>query len=190
MFRPIWSSTPSSGAPSLTVHRISPSAPTASSRRLWSTAIFSSPTSFPKRIRRSQSRRRSASRRHPSGSSNPVGPPMANSLVFVSARNGNFDLFSITRADEDVAWTDSFEFTTKPIATGPENEQDPRFSPDGELIAFVRGKGQLVVARARRRKRNRAQRPLLPTDLQLVARRPVDRLRIRGPARELRDLHR
>jgi tricorn protease len=78
----------------------------------------------------------------------PRWAPDGNSLVFVSTRNGNFDLFSITRADEDVAWTDSFEFTTKPIATGPENEQDPRFSPDGELIAFVRGKGQLVVAHA------------------------------------------
>jgi tricorn protease len=75
----------------------------------------------------------------------PRWSPDGEKLVFSSARNGNLDLFSLTRPDEDVAWTDSFDFTTKPIATGPENEQNPQFSPDGEFIAFVRGKGQLVV---------------------------------------------
>jgi len=78
----------------------------------------------------------------------PRWAPDGETVAFTSARNGNFDLFSVTRADEDVAWTDSFDFTTSPIATGPENEQDPQFSPDGTLIAFVRGKGQLVVADA------------------------------------------
>jgi len=78
----------------------------------------------------------------------PRWSPDGNTLVFVSARNGNYDLFSITRTDEDVAWTDSFEFTTTPIATTSENEQNPHFSPDGERIAFVRGNGELVVVTA------------------------------------------
>ena len=46
------------------------------------------------------------------------------------------------------AWTDSFDFTTTPGCHGPANEQDAQFSPDGEQIAFVRGKGDLVVADA------------------------------------------
>ncbi len=78
----------------------------------------------------------------------PRWAPDGKSIVFASARNGNFDLISISRADEELAWTDSFDFTTRPVANGPENEQDPQFSPDGKRIAFVRAKGQLVVADA------------------------------------------
>jgi tricorn protease len=75
----------------------------------------------------------------------PHWSPDGERLVFTTARNGNLDLFSVTRADEDVAWTDSFDFTTSPIATGPASEQDAQFSPDGDRLAFVRGKGELVV---------------------------------------------
>ncbi len=78
----------------------------------------------------------------------PRWSPDGERLVFTSARAGNLDLFSVTRSDEKVGWTDSFTFTVTAIATGPANEQDAKFSPDGNRIAFVRGKGTLVVADA------------------------------------------
>jgi len=75
----------------------------------------------------------------------PRWSPDGERLIFTSARAGNFDLFSVTRTDEDLAWTDTFDFTTNSIVAGPANEQDAQFSPDGERLAFVRGKGELVV---------------------------------------------
>jgi len=69
-------------------------------------------------------------------------------LVYSSRANGNFDLFTVTPADEELGWTDNFVFDAVPLVAGPENEQDARYSPDGAKIAFVRGKGDLVVANA------------------------------------------
>jgi len=76
----------------------------------------------------------------------PQWSPDGTKLIFSSARNGNFDLFTVERTDSETAWTDTFEFTTTPIATTPANEQGALFSPDENHIAFVRGKGQLVIA--------------------------------------------
>ena len=75
----------------------------------------------------------------------PRWAPDGESLIFATARSGNLDLFSVTRTSDDVAWTDSFDFTTNTIAATPANEQDAKFSPDGKRLAFVRGRGSLVV---------------------------------------------
>jgi tricorn protease len=69
-------------------------------------------------------------------------------LLFATARNGNLDLATVVPADDELSWTDNFEFVTADVAAGPEHEQDAQFSPDGERIAFVRGKGELVVTDA------------------------------------------
>jgi len=76
----------------------------------------------------------------------PRWSPDGERLVFSSRRNGNFDLFTVTPADEALGWTDNFVFDAEPLVAGSDNEQDARFSPDGTKIAFVRGKGELVVA--------------------------------------------
>ncbi|TFG39036.1 MAG: peptidase S41 [Candidatus Aminicenantes bacterium] len=78
----------------------------------------------------------------------PRWSPDGERLVFAGNRNGNFDLFVATRADEDLGWTDNFVFPATPLVVGSANEQDAQFSPDGSRIAFVRGKGDLVVADA------------------------------------------
>lgn len=67
-------------------------------------------------------------------------------LIVSSARNGNHDLYAITRHDPDTAWTDSFVFDATPITTDPAHERGVEVSPDGKRIAFVRGAGDLIVA--------------------------------------------
>ncbi|MCU0304877.1 MAG: S41 family peptidase [Thermoanaerobaculales bacterium] len=78
----------------------------------------------------------------------PRWTPDGKSLLVTAARGGNLDLVSVARADAGVDWTDAFAFTLSDLVAGPENERDPRFSPDGKRLAFVRGRGTLVVADA------------------------------------------
>ena len=78
----------------------------------------------------------------------PRWSPDGDRLIVTTARDGNLDLYTLRPADEDLGWTDNFEFTATPVVTGPANESDARFSPDGDKIAFVRGRGDLVVAGA------------------------------------------
>ena len=75
----------------------------------------------------------------------PVWSPDGSTILFASARDGQLDLFTAARSDGDTPWTDTFEFVVEPFAAGPEAERSPRYSPDGERVAFVRGRGDLVV---------------------------------------------
>jgi len=77
----------------------------------------------------------------------PVWSPDGSTILFTSARNGQLDLFTVTRSNDALGWTDSFEFATAAFAAGPDHEHSPRYSPDGERVAFVRGRGDLVVKR-------------------------------------------
>jgi len=76
--------------------------------------------------------------------------PDGEHLLFTAAaaEAGGFDLFSVALADDDLGWTESFDFEITPVVAGAANERDARFSPTGDRIAFIRGKGDLVVADA------------------------------------------
>jgi tricorn protease len=78
----------------------------------------------------------------------PRWTPDGESLVVTASRGGNLDIVKVSRADADVDWTDAFDFTVGDLVTGPANERDASFSPDGTRLAFVRGRGNLVVADA------------------------------------------
>ncbi len=69
-------------------------------------------------------------------------------LLFASERGGFADLHTARPADEATPWTESFEFPVERLTSSPEHDHSARFSPDGKLVAFVRGKGTLVVAAA------------------------------------------
>ncbi len=84
----------------------------------------------------------------PESEKEPSWSPDGERLVYSGSRDGNLDLFEVTRADETLGWTDNFVFNSSPLVQGPDNEQDAQFSPDGSRFAFVRGKGELVVADA------------------------------------------
>ncbi|MGM0545770.1 MAG: S41 family peptidase [Bacteroidota bacterium] len=70
-----------------------------------------------------------------------------STLVFASDRNGQYDLFSIRPSQKDVNnLFESLQFETKQLTDTEENERNPVVSPDGEKVAYNRGRGQLVVS--------------------------------------------
>lgn len=74
--------------------------------------------------------------------------PDGKALLFASARGGNLDLFLARPADPEVPWTETFSFPVQRLTSSPEDEHSARFSPDGGRVAFIRGKGELVVVGA------------------------------------------
>ncbi|MBI4750895.1 MAG: PD40 domain-containing protein [Acidobacteria bacterium] len=71
------------------------------------------------------------------------------SLVFVSARDGNLELYSVTSDETEekrLSWALKTKITR--LTESPEPESNPAFSPDGKKLAFVRGRGDLYVADA------------------------------------------
>ncbi len=71
--------------------------------------------------------------------------PDGKDLLFSSAANGNNDLYLARPADDEIPWPESFDFELTRLTDSPAEEYAARFSPDGERIAFIRGKASLVV---------------------------------------------
>lgn len=75
--------------------------------------------------------------------------PDGKELVYASDRDGQLDLFTARPADrDDGKFYRAAGFTERRLTASPEDEQQPAFSPDGRSLAYVRGKGDLVVAKA------------------------------------------
>lgn len=68
-----------------------------------------------------------------------------NTLVFTSDRTGQYDIYSVKRADEKKDWTENFEFPTTRLTETPEDEALPRFAPNGKTLGFIRHGGDLVL---------------------------------------------
>ncbi|HHQ47679.1 MAG TPA: peptidase S41, partial [Acidobacteria bacterium] len=74
--------------------------------------------------------------------------PDGTALLFTSDRSGNDDLYLARPADPEAGWLGSFQFPVTRLTSDPAEEYGGRFSPDGTRIAFVRGRGDLVVMAA------------------------------------------
>lgn len=68
-------------------------------------------------------------------------------LLFASDRGGNYDLYRLESADPDEAdLFQSLKHRAVRLTDTEEAERNPVVSPDGGKVAFVRGRGTLVVA--------------------------------------------
>jgi len=71
--------------------------------------------------------------------------PDGKTLLFTSARNGNDDIYLAEPAAEETPWPEAFDFKLTRLTDSPAEENGAEFAPDGERIAFIRGKGTLIV---------------------------------------------
>lgn len=84
----------------------------------------------------------------PARDSQPSWAPDGGSLVFTTRRGGSADLYRLAPRDADAGWLDTLGFELTPLVATDAEESDGRLSPDGTHLAFVRGKGDVMVAAA------------------------------------------
>ena len=75
-----------------------------------------------------------------------VWSPDGKALFFVSDRDGQEDIYRATSAeDPPKALSDSLRFKIERVTDDPQPEYNPRISPDGKKLAFVRTRGDLII---------------------------------------------
>ncbi len=72
--------------------------------------------------------------------------PGGDSLIFVSDRTGNKNLYLAYSTDaETPELARSFNITIEQISSDSAEDHAPKWSPDGQHISFIRGKGNLLI---------------------------------------------
>jgi tricorn protease len=71
--------------------------------------------------------------------------PDGASLVFTSDRDGNDNLYVAHPKPAGTPWNEAMSFGIKRLTSSAAEEHGAVFSPDGGRLAFIRGKGNLVV---------------------------------------------
>lgn len=72
--------------------------------------------------------------------------PDGKALYFVSDRAGQEDIYRAVSAEQPTQpLSDSLRFRIERVTDDPAVETDPAISPDGKRLAFVRGRGDLIV---------------------------------------------
>ena len=70
-----------------------------------------------------------------------------NTLLFVSDRDGQNDIFALTSADsEEPNLFKSLKHSVTPVTRTDAQESQPLVSPDGKKVAYREGRGKLIVA--------------------------------------------
>lgn len=70
-----------------------------------------------------------------------------NTLLFVSDRDGQNDIFAVTSADsEEPNLFKSLKHSVTPVTRTDAQERQPLVSPDGKKVAYREGRGKLIVA--------------------------------------------
>jgi tricorn protease len=69
--------------------------------------------------------------------------PDDNRLLFVSAPEGQTDIWTAERGDPKRDWWRNDTFVLKPLTNDANAESSPQWSPDGRTVAFVKNGGEL-----------------------------------------------
>jgi len=77
----------------------------------------------------------------------PLFSPDSESVLFVSDADGQSDIWKATRADASRFWWQNDRFRLERLTQDAEAESDLKWSPAGDLVAFIRGRGNLWVMR-------------------------------------------
>ncbi|MCC5943501.1 MAG: PD40 domain-containing protein [Bernardetiaceae bacterium] len=68
-------------------------------------------------------------------------------LLFVSDREGQYDIYMIRSSDADrIDLYETLKYKTERLTKTDEDEQNLIISPDGKKIAYIKGRGSLIVA--------------------------------------------
>jgi tricorn protease len=81
----------------------------------------------------------------PDEESAPVFSPDGESIVFVSDKDGQSDIWRASRADAKKFWWQNSEFKLDRLTQDVDVESLLKYSPDGSKIAFVRSRGDLWI---------------------------------------------
>jgi len=82
---------------------------------------------------------------NPAPDSNPVWVDEGKALLFVSERDGNSEVYRVSTSDEEIPFYQERVFELERLTMTPMDEHGLDVSPDGQILAWIRGAGELVV---------------------------------------------
>ncbi len=77
-----------------------------------------------------------------------VFAPNGKSLVFASDAGGQTDLWKAVTTDKKKAWFESISFELSKLTNDKESDERPHFTSDGKKLAWLRERGDLMIADA------------------------------------------
>ena len=99
----------------------------------------------------------------------PAFAPDGKSILFVSDMEGETDIWRATRADSHKYWWQNDRFVLQRLTQDSQSKSDLQWSPTGDKVAFVKGRGDLWIMDPDGQNARRLRGELEPSHLRVVA---------------------